>query len=134
MKMTIKHYHAVAEWKWDHSSDEDKCSICSTELEGTCGCHFPGNDCPITIGQCTHIFHMHCIDNWLGSSASQGRCPLCRQVFQQAVAAVSSGTAATPNNGRGTAVAATTTTLTTTPLTQGPAATPTPTTGAGLRT
>jgi hypothetical protein len=48
MKMTIKAYHAVAEWKWDHSSDEDKCSICSTELEGTCGCPFPGNGCPIS--------------------------------------------------------------------------------------
>lgn len=51
MKMTIKAYHAVAEWKWDHSSDEDKCSICSTELEGTCGCPFPGNGCPISKKQ-----------------------------------------------------------------------------------
>ena len=30
---------------------------------------------------------MHCIGNWLESEASLGKCPMCRQKFQEKVAA-----------------------------------------------
>ena len=40
-------------------------------------------DLCVAIGACTHCFHMHCINDWLNSDASQGKCPMCRQVFTE---------------------------------------------------
>ncbi|KAF1827938.1 RING/U-box, partial [Dissoconium aciculare CBS 342.82] len=84
MKVKIKAYHALATWKWDLPDDsDDTCGICRVNFEGTCSkCKYPGSDCPIIIGQCTHTFHIHCIANWLESEASLGKCPMCRQKFQ----------------------------------------------------
>ncbi|GAB7366504.1 hypothetical protein MBLNU230_g8496t1 [Neophaeotheca triangularis] len=88
MKVTIKHVKAVAEWKWDLPEEsDDTCGICRVQFEGTCSkCKYPGDDCPIIIGACTHCFHMHCITDWIQSEASQGKCPMCRQVFKEKVA------------------------------------------------
>ena len=49
MKVKIKGYHAVAEWKWDLPKDaDDTCGICRVQFEGTCSkCKYPGDDCPI---------------------------------------------------------------------------------------
>jgi anaphase-promoting complex subunit 11 len=117
MKVKIKAYHALATWKWDLPDDaDDTCGICRVNFEGTCSkCKYPGGDCPIStylsrslpsssrrpqaffpllillsktvIGQCTHCFHIHCIANWLESEASLGKCPMCRQKFQEKLAA-----------------------------------------------
>lgn len=38
------------------------------------------------IGECKHVFHMHCITGWLASEGSQGRCPMCRQPYKEKVA------------------------------------------------
>ncbi|KAK4545493.1 hypothetical protein LTR36_002843 [Oleoguttula mirabilis] len=88
MKVTFTAYHAVAEWKWDLPEDsDDTCGICRVQFEGTCAkCKYPGDDCPIVIGDCTHCFHMHCIGDWLLSEQSQGKCPMCRQPFKERVA------------------------------------------------
>ncbi|KAI4846860.1 hypothetical protein E4T44_04828 [Aureobasidium sp. EXF-8845] len=79
MKVKILSYHAVAAWRWDMPEDDD-CGICRVQFDGTCPkCKFPGDDCPIIMGQCTHSFHMHCLDTWINQESSQGRCPMCRQ-------------------------------------------------------
>ena len=60
MKITINSFKAVAAWKWDLPADsDDTCGICRVNFEGTCAkCKYPGDDCPIIIGQCTHCFHI----------------------------------------------------------------------------
>ncbi|EMF16462.1 RING/U-box [Sphaerulina musiva SO2202] len=88
MKIKIKSYQAVANWKWDlPEGSDDKCGICRNEFDATCTkCKFPGDECPIMIGECKHTFHMHCISGWLASDSSQGRCPMCRQPYREKVA------------------------------------------------
>lgn len=86
MKVTFTAYHSVAEWKWDlpAATADDTCGICTVQFEGTCArCRFPGDECPIMMGECTHCFHMHCIAHWLQQESSQGKCPMCRQIFRE---------------------------------------------------
>lgn len=60
MKVTINSFRAVATWKWDLPEEsDDTCGICRVNFEGTCSkCNFPGDDCPIIVGECRHCFHM----------------------------------------------------------------------------
>jgi anaphase-promoting complex subunit 11 len=60
MKVTINSFRAVATWKWDLPEEsDDTCGICRVNFEGTCSkCKFPGDDCPIVVGECRHCFHM----------------------------------------------------------------------------
>jgi anaphase-promoting complex subunit 11 len=60
MKVTINSFRAVATWKWDLPEEsDDTCGICRVNFEGTCSkCKFPGDDCPIIVGECRHCFHM----------------------------------------------------------------------------
>jgi anaphase-promoting complex subunit 11 len=62
MKITINSFRAVATWKWDLPEEsDDTCGICRVNFEGTCSkCKFPGDDCPIIVGECRHCFHMVC--------------------------------------------------------------------------
>ncbi|KAI5371226.1 Putative Zinc finger, RING-type [Septoria linicola] len=98
MKVKINSYKAVAAWKWDLPEGSDRtCGICRVDFEGTCSkCKYPGDDCPIMIGECKHCFHMHCVTDWLQAESSQGRCPMCRQPFREKVAEVKEGTPRTP--------------------------------------
>ncbi|KAJ7046146.1 anaphase-promoting complex subunit 11 [Mycena alexandri] len=89
MKVTIKHWHAVAQWRWDTGPDssndaenEDVCGICRVPYEGCCpSCKVPGDDCPLIWGECTHVFHMHCLLKWIGTPASKGQCPMDRRTW-----------------------------------------------------
>lgn len=56
MKVTVKHWHAVASWRWDTGNTEedgeegDVCGICRVPYEGCCpGCKMPGDDCPLSM-------------------------------------------------------------------------------------
>jgi len=63
MKVTINSFRAVATWKWNLPEEsDDTCGICRVNFEGTCSkCKFPGDDCPIIVGECRHCFHMVCL-------------------------------------------------------------------------
>jgi len=107
MKVTVKHWHAVAQWRWDTGntgSDDadgegDVCGICRVPFEGCCpSCKMPGDDCPLSNsfvvsgigmliqsslvwGECTHVFHLHCLLKWLGTAASKQQCPMDRRTW-----------------------------------------------------
>ncbi|OWM68340.1 RING-H2 finger protein ATL8-like [Punica granatum] len=55
---------------WPASKFTAECSICLTE--------FAEGDEVRVLPQCGHVFHVACIDTWLGSHSS---CPSCRQVL-----------------------------------------------------
>ncbi|EDO18081.1 hypothetical protein Kpol_1045p68 [Vanderwaltozyma polyspora DSM 70294] len=108
MKVEVKKVHCVFSWSWHipknagtiesglgedaigdihgmvHEDDEeDVCGICRASFNRTCpNCKFPGDGCPLVIGECQHNFHVHCIYEWLDTSTSRGLCPMCRQLFQ----------------------------------------------------
>ncbi|GAA5864919.1 hypothetical protein JCM3774_004273 [Rhodotorula dairenensis] len=105
MKVTINHYHAVATWKWnlkptpdhrngadeqqderehddddDDDDDDDVCGICRVAFDGCCpDCRIPGDGCPPIWGECTHVFHLHCLTKWLATESSKGQCPMDRR-------------------------------------------------------
>ena len=41
-------------------------------------CKFAGDDCPLVWGECSHCFHIHCIEKWLTTQQTQHHCPMCR--------------------------------------------------------
>ncbi|KAF8717614.1 hypothetical protein AX14_012098 [Amanita brunnescens Koide BX004] len=96
MKVIVKHWNAVAQWRWDVGKEADSanvnkgnpedeeegdvCGICRVPFEGCCpSCKMPGDDCPLIWGECTHIFHMHCLLKWIGTAASKQQCPMDRR-------------------------------------------------------
>ncbi|GAA6033905.1 hypothetical protein JCM8097_000396 [Rhodosporidiobolus ruineniae] len=108
MKLTINSYHAVATWRWNlklhsaSSSDEptvageerpadeeeedddedDVCGICRAAFDGCCpDCKVPGDGCPPIWGECTHVFHMHCLLKWLATESSKQQCPMDRRAW-----------------------------------------------------
>ncbi|EFX74595.1 hypothetical protein GHT06_022870 [Daphnia sinensis] len=83
MKVKIKRWGGVAIWKWNGVAVDDQCSICRQPFDGCCTeCKFPGEDCPLVWGQCSHCFHMHCIMKWLNSQQVHQLCPMCRQEWK----------------------------------------------------
>jgi len=56
MKITVKRWHAIAQWQWDTGktddngdAEEDVCGICRIPFEGCCPtCKVPGDDCPLS--------------------------------------------------------------------------------------
>lgn len=93
MKVVVKKVHAVCSWSWHIPRDgthqheaadteEDVCGICRVSYNGTCpSCKYPGDECPLVMGECNHNFHVHCIVQWLDTATSRGLCPMCRQLF-----------------------------------------------------
>jgi len=98
MKVVIKRWNAVAQWRWDtrnggkqqdddddddDDGEDDLCGICRVAYEACCpACKTPGDDCPIIWGKCSHVFHMHCLLKWLGTAASKGQCPMDRREWE----------------------------------------------------
>ncbi|VEU21243.1 DEKNAAC102191 [Brettanomyces naardenensis] len=81
MKIKLNSTYAIYSWHWDVPEDE-LCGICRVAFDGTCPtCKYPGDQCPIVIGECHHAFHLHCIWKWLETDTSRGLCPMCRQPF-----------------------------------------------------
>ncbi|CAI2384375.1 unnamed protein product [Moneuplotes crassus] len=79
MKVKIDNWKAVSFWKWQF--DRDICSICQDVYERACaGCTYPGEDCPLVLGNCGHKFHLHCFIKW--QEANHEECPNCRVKFK----------------------------------------------------
>ncbi|KAL3085711.1 hypothetical protein niasHS_009652 [Heterodera schachtii] len=83
LKVRIKRLDIVGSWRWVDGK-EDACGICRTPFETCCmDCKFPGDECPLVLGQCKHPFHMHCIVKWTNTQSGQKpACPLCRQEWK----------------------------------------------------
>jgi len=67
-------WYPVFMWKWNLESKF--CSICRNSIDEKClECQSNSkfDDCPLTWGVCGHVFHHHCIENWL---KSRNTCPL----------------------------------------------------------
>ena len=102
--MDIKNWHAVATWTW--TTEDDVCGICHMPLDGCApGAAGPGDDSAVVWGrvrrlrtrptagpqrslarlrsQCTHYFHIMCINTWLHNKNS---CPICRRKWEFASA------------------------------------------------
>ena len=80
MKVTIKSFHAVAVWRWNTA--DEQCAICYQPFDMCCEtCTVPGESCPPAWGECSHHFHMHCIQRWL-SNENHANCPMCRRPFK----------------------------------------------------
>ncbi|KAI0983207.1 hypothetical protein GJ496_007231 [Pomphorhynchus laevis] len=77
MKVKYLGYHCVAGWSWN--VELDNCSICRMPYNSCCSdCRFPGEECPIVKGECSHVFHLHCVRKW---TEQQESCPMCRQTW-----------------------------------------------------
>lgn len=77
----IEGWLGVAVWKW--IANDENCGICRMAFEACCpDCSLPGDDCPLVWGNCSHVFHIHCIVKWLNSQLNQQLCPMCRQVWK----------------------------------------------------
>ncbi|GAA6064697.1 hypothetical protein JCM10212_005765 [Sporobolomyces blumeae] len=65
----------------DEDDDEDDvCGICRVAFDGCCpDCKVPGDACPPIWGECTHVFHMHCLLKWLATESSKQQCPMDRR-------------------------------------------------------
>jgi hypothetical protein len=59
MKVTVKRWAAIAQWRWDigaargadgdDADEEDVCGICRVAYEACCpACKLPGDDCPLS--------------------------------------------------------------------------------------
>ncbi|KAK7675868.1 hypothetical protein QCA50_021200 [Cerrena zonata] len=105
MKVVVKNWHAIAQWKWDTGNNDaddgdvegDVCGICRVPYEGCCpSCKVPGDDCPLIWGECSHVFHMHCLLKWIGTAASKQQCPMDRRPWVTAERKVDATTNSAP--------------------------------------
>jgi anaphase-promoting complex subunit 11 len=83
LKVLIRRYHGVCRWTWNvNGGEEDEvCGICQSAFEGTApGVPFPGDECPVVFGKCSHAFHLICLQKWI--SGSRNNCPICRREWE----------------------------------------------------
>ncbi|KAI8971389.1 anaphase-promoting complex subunit 11 [Pilobolus umbonatus] len=86
MKIHVRSWNLAAQWSW-RVAGEDICSICQSAYESCCpSCTMPGDDCPVVWGECSHIFHLHCIETWCLNSKSGPTCPNDRKEWKTATA------------------------------------------------
>lgn len=97
----------------DDDDDDDVCGICRVAFDGCCpDCKIPGDGCPpgsfplplsphtiatfadskqtnkqtkTVWGECTHVFHLHCLTKWLATESSKGQCPMDRRQWGQSL-------------------------------------------------
>ncbi|GAA5937790.1 anaphase promoting complex subunit 11 [Sporobolomyces koalae] len=93
----------------DDDDDEDVCGICRVAYDGCCpDCKLPGDTCPPIWGECTHVFHMHCLLKWLDTDSSKQQCPMDRRPWVTAGTAISAQGQLPPSHQHPAAAAPTT--------------------------
>jgi anaphase-promoting complex subunit 11 len=86
MKVKVNSWTVPAFWSWD-VENEDVCGICQVAYDACCPtCTVPGDGCPLIWGECSHVFHMHCLIKWLNAPNSQEQCPMDRTPWKTAAA------------------------------------------------
>ena len=88
MKVSIKRWHAIAQWRWDIGSAEadsedadgegDVCGICRVPYEGCCpSCKMPGDDCPLS--ECFYFIQplLFPTEGFCQSGANAPMCFIC---------------------------------------------------------
>lgn len=87
MKLNVVSWNMAAQWSWNVKEDDDVCGICHSAYDGCCPtCKMPGDDCPLIWGECSHVFHLHCIMTWFQNSTHGESCPMDRKPWQTATA------------------------------------------------
>lgn len=65
-EVEIKEWRGVAAWTWN--AGDDVCGICRAPFDGCAPeAKFPGDDCPVVWGMCSHAFHLQCINKCVSS-------------------------------------------------------------------
>jgi anaphase-promoting complex subunit 11 len=86
MQIKVNTWTVPAYWSWD-VKNEDVCGICQVAYDACCPtCTVPGDGCPLIWGECSHVFHMHCLIKWLNAPNSQEQCPMDRIPWKTAAA------------------------------------------------
>ncbi|KAH9262828.1 hypothetical protein BASA82_000154 [Batrachochytrium salamandrivorans] len=85
-KVEIKKYRATGVWKMGRPAlqvrvknrnttlmeESEDCGICRQAFDATCpDCLLPGEDCPPVRGNCSHMYHMHCIVKWCNAQMNK---------------------------------------------------------------
>mmetsp|Transcript_502 Transcript_502/g.856 ORF Transcript_502/g.856 Transcript_502/m.856 type:complete len:148 (-) Transcript_502:3713-4156(-) len=79
VRVKIKRFHGVARWTWN-AGDEEVCGICQEAFEGVApGVKYPGDECPVVWGKCSHAYHLQCVSTWLSTRST---CPICRAEWE----------------------------------------------------
>jgi anaphase-promoting complex subunit 11 len=72
LKIRIQRYHGVAQWVWGNHDPNEVCGICQSAYEGVApGGRWPGEDCPVVWGKCSHSFHLQCVVTWLNGPTAR---------------------------------------------------------------
>lgn len=59
---------------WNLETINDECPICrNSVLEPCVECHNLTSECVSVMGECEHIYHLHCIEKW---TKTKNSCPL----------------------------------------------------------
>jgi RING-box protein 1 len=83
-RVIIKRVQLVASWSYETRNDSDNCAICTNELIQPCLTTCEVNpqfqeECSVATGACNHVYHFHCISNWMRKRSS---CPLCDEEWE----------------------------------------------------
>lgn len=64
---------------WNLETMNEECPICRTSiLEHCVECNSLETECVSVMGECSHIYHLHCIQKW---TKTKNSCPLDNKIW-----------------------------------------------------